>query len=162
MIVDKNHEVLGKAPELTLTAAAAPTPSAGRDPGGVTVLRLNLLRANYLIWAVAGLFLALPPLFAHGATDRGMIDSMLAGLWVMGLLGLRYPLQMLPILLFEFSWKTIWLLFFGLPQWLGGGASPRLNEDLLSIGNGPILFGLIIPWKHVWIRYVKKPSEPWR
>ena len=33
-----------------------------------------------------------------------------AGLWVMSFIGLRHPLRMLPIFLFEFVWKTIWLL----------------------------------------------------
>lgn len=128
----------------------------------VSLLRLYLLRANYLVWAIAGLFLALPPLIVHGPTDRGMIDSMFAGLWVMGLLGLRYPLQMLPIFLFEFAWKTIWLVAFGLPQWLAGTGSPSLSDDLIAIGNGPILFGLIIPWGHMWRHYIRKPAERWR
>jgi len=120
------------------------------------------LRANYLIWAVAGLFMALPALIAPDPIARGMIESMFGGLWVMGIFGLRYPLQMLPIFLFEFVWKTVWLLAFGLPQWLAGMRSPRLSEDLLAIGNGPILFGLIIPWDYVWRHYIKKPAERWR
>ena len=80
----------------------------------------------------------------------------------MGLFGLRYPLQMLPIFLFEFAWKSIWLATFGLPQWMAGAGSPLLSEDLLSIGTGPILFGLIIPWRYVYYRYVRQPSERWR
>lgn len=128
----------------------------------VPLWRLYLLRANYLLWAVAGLFLALPPLLDPEPAARGMVDSMFGGLWVMGVLGVRYPLQMLPIFLFEFAWKTIWLLAFGLPQWLSGTGSPRLGEDLIAIGNGPILFGLIIPWGYVWRRYVRQPAERWR
>ncbi len=124
--------------------------------------RLNLLRTNYLLWALAGLFFALPPLFDHPPDARGMVDSMLAGLWVMGLLGLRHPLRMLPIFLFEFVWKTAWLACFGIPQWLSGNGSPSLAGDLLSIGNGPLLFGLIIPWDHVWRHYLRGPAEPWR
>jgi hypothetical protein len=120
------------------------------------------LRANYLLWAVAGLFLALPPLIDADPVARGMIDSMFGGLWVMGILGVRYPLQMLPIFLFEFVWKTIWVLAFGLPQWLAGGGSPRLSEDLITIGNGPILFGLIIPWGYIYRHYIRQPSERWR
>ena len=128
----------------------------------VSLVRLYVLRANYLLWAVAGLFLALPPLIDPEPTARGMIDSMFGGLWVMGVLGVRYPLQMLPIFLFEFAWKTIWLLAFGLPQWLAGTGSTRLDDDLISIGNGPLLFGLIIPWGYVWRRYVRAPAERWR
>lgn len=128
----------------------------------VSLFRLYLLRANYLLWAVAGLFLAMPPLFDRPPATRGMVESMFAGLWLMGIIGVRYPLQMLPIFLFEFAWKSIWLLAFGLPQWLARTGSPRLDEDLLAIGNGPILFSLIIPWGYVWRNYVQKPGDRWR
>jgi hypothetical protein len=141
--------------------SVAPAAPDRRDPE-VPLWRLWLLRANYLLWAVAGLFFALPPLLSPDPTARGMIDSMFGGLWVMGVLGVRYPLRMLPIFLFEFAWKTIWLLAFGLPRWLAGTGSPRLAGDLVSIGNGPILFGLIIPWGYVWRHYVRAPAERWR
>lgn len=147
---------------MSCSLAAASPEAPGASAPHVSLLRLYLLRANYLVWALAGLVLAIPPLFQHGATDRGMIDSMFAGLWVMGLLGLRYPLQMLPIFLFEFVWKSVWLVAYGLPQWLAGSGSPQLSEDLIAIGNGPILFGLIIPWNHVWHHYIRKPAERWR
>jgi hypothetical protein len=144
------------------SSAAAASHAGSGSLADVPLWRLYLLRANYLVWALAGLFLALPPLIDHGATARGMTDSMFAGLWVMGLLGLRYPLQMLPIFLFEFIWKTTWLFAFGLPQWLSGTGSPSLSQDLISIGNGPVLFGLIIPWSYVWRNYAIRPSERWR
>ena len=80
----------------------------------------------------------------------------------MGILGVRYPLQMLPIFLFEFAWKTIWLLAFGLPQWLAGTGSPRLSVDLLEIGLFPFVFALIIPWGYVWRHYVTAPADRWR
>lgn len=138
--------------------AAAPPPLED----GVSLTRLYLLRGMFLLWAVAGFAFALPPLIDHAPDARGMLPSMLAGLWVTGFIGLRHPLLMLPIFLFEIFWKAIWLLFFGLPQWLAGGGSPRLGEDLLGIGSGPILFALVIPWGYVWRRYVKAPAERWR
>ncbi|HEX9932153.1 MAG TPA: hypothetical protein VGB08_04875 [Allosphingosinicella sp.] len=147
---------------MAAAADPAPPPVQPRRDGEVSLLRLYLLRANYLLGAVAGLFMALPPLFAFDPAARGMVDSMFGGLWVMGVIGLRYPLQMLPIFLFEFVWKTIWLLAFGLPQWIAGSESPRLVADLIGIGNGPILFGLIIPWGYVWRHYVREPAERWR
>ncbi|HEX8527107.1 hypothetical protein [Allosphingosinicella sp.] len=137
------------------------TAGARRDEE-VALWRLYVLRANYLLWAVAGVMVALPPLLSPDPAARGMIDSMFGGLWVMGILGVRYPLLMLPIFLFEFVWKTIWLLAFGLPQWMAGNASDRLNDDLIGIGNGPILFGLIIPWGYVWRHYIRAPTERWR
>jgi hypothetical protein len=145
----------------SIAASELPAATSRRD-SEVSLLRLYLLRANYLLWAVAGFIVALPPLLNPNPAARGMIDSMFGGLWVMGILGVRYPLQMLPIFMFEFVWKTIWLLAFGLPQWIAGGASERLSDDLIGIGNGPILFGLIIPWGYVWRHYIKEPAERWR
>ncbi|MEP7129991.1 MAG: hypothetical protein ABI770_02560 [Sphingomicrobium sp.] len=80
----------------------------------------------------------------------------------MALFALRYPLKMVPVLLFELVWKTVWLLAFSLPQWLSGSGSPRLAEDLWSIGAFPVVCVLVIPWGYVWRQYVTAPAERWR
>ena len=48
---------------------------------------------------------------------RGVVWSLLAGVSLLALIGIRYPLQMLPVLLFELVWKSVWLLAIGLPLW---------------------------------------------
>jgi len=145
---------------------ASTTASPGfwrRGEHEVPLWRLYLLRAMFLVFVVGGFLVHVPWLIDDpDLTRRGMIDGMLAGLWALSFLGLRYPLKMLPIFLFEFVWKTIWLLAFGLPQWLAGRVDPQLSEDLLLIGAGPIVFGLIIPWGYVWRHYVREPAERWR
>ena len=75
---------------------------------------------------------------------------------------LRYPLQMLPIALLEFVWKTMWLLRFGLPQWMAGVDTPQLSKDLWQIGAFGLIVGLIIPWGYVWRHYIREPAERWR
>ncbi len=144
------------------THSSVPPTARGRPDTEVSLVRLYLLRAMFLVWVMGGFILILPQLIAPDPTARGMLDSMLSGLWVTGFFGLRYPLQMLPIFLFEFAWKTIWLVAYGLPQWLAGADSLQLREDLWAIGTGPILFGLVIPWGYVWRHYVKQPAERWR
>ena len=139
---------------------ASPVMSARRDTE-VPLWRLYLLRAIPVLAIPWGLGLV-SDVIASDPTDRGMVDSLLVGLWLMTLLALRYPLQMLPIFLFEFVWKTVWLLAFGLPQWLSGNGSPRLSEDLGSIGAFPFVMALVIPWGYVWRHYIKEPSERWR
>lgn len=144
------------------TVDSASPGTKDRHDSEVSLVRLYLLRGMFLVFAVGGFFVHPQWLVDPDPTARGMIDGMLAGLWVMSFFGLRYPLQMLPIFLFEFVWKTIWLLAFGLPQWMAGRVDPQLSEDLWLIGGGPILFGLIIPWGYVWRHYIKEPSERWR
>jgi hypothetical protein len=128
----------------------------------VSLVRMYVIRVGCLASVVALGSSALPDLIWPDPTARGMISAILGGLWVMVAIGIRYPLKMMPIFLFEFVWKTIWLLAFGLPQWISGTGSPRLSEDLVGIGLFPVVVGLIIPWGYVWRHYVVEPSERWR
>lgn len=144
--------------------ASVPIPAyAGeRRDSEVPLWRLYVLRTGFLIFAVAGFFVHPQWLIDPSPTNRGMILAFTGGLWVMSFFGLRYPLQMLPIFLLEFVFKTMWLLRFGLPQWMAGRVDPQLSEDLILIGGPPILLILIIPWGFVWRHYIKEPSERWR
>jgi hypothetical protein len=138
-------------------------PGTRRRDLEVPLWRLHVLRGMCLVFAVAGCFVHLPWLLDDpDLTRRGMLDSMLVGLWIIASFGIRYPLQLLPVFLFEFVWKSVWLLAFGLPQWMAGRANPQLSEDLWMIGLGPVVFGLIIPWGYVWRHYFKEPAERWR
>ena len=76
---------------------AAPAPVESE----VSLARLYVLRAMYLLLVIGGAVFFLPQLIGHEPMARGVIPSMLGGLWVLACFGLRYPLQMLPILLFE-------------------------------------------------------------
>ena len=125
-------------------------------------MRLYVIRAACLASVIAIGMSDLPALIWPDPMGRGMITCILGGLWVMALIGIRYPLLMVPIHLFEFVWKTIWLLRFGLPQWLAGTGSPRLSEDLIDIGLFPLVFGLVIPWGYVWRHYIKGHADRWR
>ena len=48
---------------------------------------------------------------------EGVVTCMLVALSLLSFLGLRYPVQMLPILLFESAWKLIWMAVVALPLW---------------------------------------------
>jgi hypothetical protein len=144
------------------STAAAPSDMNERSDREIPRWRLNVLRVIALLFAVSGFF-SYPQILIHAsATDRGMIKAFVTGLWLMSFLAVRFPRKMLPLFLFEFVWKTVWLLAFGLPQWITGVGSPRLSEDLLGIGIPPVLLAFVIPWGYVWRHYVKQPSERWR
>jgi hypothetical protein len=128
----------------------------------VSLFRLYVLRAAYLLLIVGLGGLVVPQIVSHPLTDRGVIAALLGGIWLLAFLGLRHPLQMLPLLLFEFAWKVIWVLAYGLPQWSAGQLTPVTSEDLTNTLVGVILMPLVIPWGYVWRRYVKQPGTRWR
>jgi hypothetical protein len=144
------------------TAATAPMAAVDAAAGDVSLLRLYVLRATYALLVVGLGATILPPLVSHEPMARGVIPSLLGALWLLAFLGLRYPLQMLPLLMFEAVWKTMWLLDFGLPQYFSGQRPPTFAEDFFDIALGVILMPLVIPWGHVWRHYVKRPSARWR
>lgn len=149
-------------PEPAPPARPAPASIWRRGEHEVSLARLYVIRVAALAGIVAIGLNDLPELIWPDPVGRGMTAALLGGLWVMALIGLRHPLKLVPILLFEFVWKLIWLLRFGLPQWSAGTGSPRLEVDLLDIGLGPLVFGLVIPWGYVWRHYVTAPGERWR
>ena len=129
----------------------------------VSVLRLYLLRACYALVAF-GLGVVLWPGILHHDQPwelmQGVVKAMLGALSLLCLLGLRYPLQMLPLLFFEMGWKALWFVIVALPAWAGhhldGGTVEVLYECL------PILvFPLAVPWRYVLDTYVLTRSERW-
>ena len=142
------------------TATVSPAAPASVE-SEVSLVRLYVLRAMYLVLAIGGGIAFLPQLIGHEPTARGVIPSMLAGMWLLACFGLRYPLQMLPILLFELAWKTIWLVDYGLPQWMAGVNKPVFKEDFKMIALGPVIFILVIPWGYVYRHYLKNPGTRW-
>jgi hypothetical protein len=146
---------------MTSTAAASPTTCDPADRE-VSLLRLYILRATYLLLVGGVGAMVLPPLISHEPTARGVIPSLLGGVWLLAFFGLRYPLQMLPVLMFEFAWKATWLLAFGLRQWSSGEVPATFAEDFSAITVGVILMPIVIPWGYVWRHYFKQPGNRWR
>ena len=57
----------------------------------------------------------------------GLAKSILAVLALMSLIGVRYPLQMLPLMLYEIAWKTIWLTLLAGCAWMAGKWTPAIE-----------------------------------
>ncbi|GAB3514107.1 hypothetical protein [Pseudoxanthomonas daejeonensis] len=131
----------------------------------ISTLRLCLLRGMYLLIAV-GLGLTIWPSIiapsSPAADPHSVIRALLGGLSLMCLLGLRHPLKMLPLLLFELAWKVIWVVASALPAWRAGTLDAYGSESLFACLMGVVLVPLVVPWGHVWRTYVRGPGEPWR
>lgn len=131
-------------------------------PREVSLARLYLLRATYALLVIGLGATILPQLVSHAALARGVIPSLLGAVWLLAWLGLRYPLQMLPLLMFELAWKTIWLVDFGLAQYSSGQRPPTFSDDFPAILAGVIVMPLVIPWPYIWRRYVRQQGDGWR
>jgi len=129
----------------------------------VSPIRLWVMRAMYLIMA-AGLGLTIWPLIVSHGSDlprmTGVVFALLGTIGLLSLLGLRYPLQMIPLLLFELIWKMIWLVAFAGPRWLDGTLDEGMRSTIFDTSLGLVLI-VVIPWRYVWENYVAKPGDPW-
>jgi hypothetical protein len=147
---------------MTSIAISTSTSSSASGDRKVSLLRLYVLRATYLLALGIGLGgMILPDLIQHAPMSRGVIPSLLAGVWLLAFVGVRYPLQMLPLLMFEFVWKATWLLVYGLPQWYAGHVPPTFAEDFFAITVGVILMPIVIPWGYVYRHYIKAGGDRW-
>jgi hypothetical protein len=130
----------------------------------VSVFRLYLLRAMYLLIAV-GLGITIwpgtlspPDNLSHMAS---VVRSVLGAVSLLALLGLRYPLKMLPLLFFELVWKSIWVLVFGLPLWRSDRLDANTEETLRACLMGVVLVPLAMHWGYVFTHYLRRPGDRW-
>lgn len=92
---------------------------------------------------------------------EGVVSCMLGAFSALSLLGLRYPLQMLPVLLWEIAWKTLWLIVIAVPIW-SAGTMDEANWSIAVGVLGVLAIPFFIPWGYVFASYVKKPGDRWR
>jgi hypothetical protein len=144
----------------TSTSASISRECSAEDE--VSLVRLYVLRATYLLLVIGLGGMIVPDVVSHPLISRGVIPSLLGAVWLLAFVGLKYPLEMLPLLMFEFAWKTTWMVAYGLQQWSAGQLPPTFAEDSFNIGLGVILMPLVIPWGYVWRHYVKRPGARWR
>ncbi len=142
----------------SITGSGLPT-----APPRVSVLRANLLRSLYGLMAVGLGATVWPEVFQHtqAMTARsGVAASLLAGLGATAALGVRYPVRMLPVLMFELAWKAIFLIGFALPLYLAHrlDATTAANAGACLI---VLIFIPVMPWRYLLATYVMNRGEPW-
>ena len=126
-----------------------------------STFRLYLMRFVYLGNFV---FLGLnvwPAIINHeGAWDpvKGVAFSFWAALSLLSGLGIRYPLKMLPLLLLQLLYKSIWLIAVYLPL-RSAGQSTELTRIMFI---GVVVDLIVIPWPYVLATYVKQGGDRWR
>jgi hypothetical protein len=140
---------------LTVTPhAAVPT---------LSLTRLHLMRGGYLLMGV-GLALKKWPLLPDAHNQplyEGVTLSILVAMSLLAFLGLRYPLKLLPVLLFESAWKLLWLGLVALPKAADGGLNAATTDTVVNCSLVVVILA-VIPWRHVWRTYVLAPGDRWR
>ena len=127
----------------------------------VSTFRLYFMRLLYLLNFVMLGLQVWPVLLNHpGAWDpvKGVAFSCWAALSTLSALGLRYPLKMVPALLFQFVYKSIWVLAVALPLW----STFRSLELTRVMGYGALVDLAVIPWPYVFANYVKAHGDRWK
>lgn len=131
----------------------------------VSLLRLYVMRACYLLILVGVGSMALPGLTNTDipiAPMRGVALSFWGALALLAAIGLRYPLQMVPLLLVQLVYKAIWLLAVALPLWSAGGAfDAEMAGFTRAMAIGIVVDLIVIPWGYMWANYVRKPGDRW-
>ena len=131
----------------------------------LSTFRLYVLRAMYALIGV-GLMLHIWPLIVFpGPTVTHMgsvVRAMLGALSALCFLGIRYPVKMIPLLLWELLWKTIWVVAFGLPLWWNNRLDADTSETLVSTLAGVVLVPIALPWGYLYRQFVRTPGDRWR
>lgn len=132
----------------------------------VSLFRLYLMRATYLLFAL-GVGSGMWPQLIHHPTPwplwHGVGCSLLAALSVMWALGIRYPLKMLPLFLFELVWKAIWLIAVALPLWWSANQIDADTWETIRTCLGTfVVLPIAIPWPYVFATYLNTRGDRWR
>jgi hypothetical protein len=128
----------------------------------ISLFRLYLLRALYALLAVAEGFIQMRLFLHHGHWSQatGVAHCFLLALAILSIVGVRYPLGMLPLLIYEILWKSIWLMGIALPLWLAHQVDADTRKAVFEIG--PIIVLIpFIPWRYVFQTYIAKPGDRW-
>jgi hypothetical protein len=128
------------------------------------LVRLYLLRSMYLLIALGQGIQTWPAILHHAHPWdfwHGVGVSFLGALTALCLLGVRYPVRMMPLLIFELAWKSLWLLAIWVPLALTHRIDPDVADNVFPIVLGVILVPFVLPWGYVWKTYVTAPADRW-
>jgi len=125
--------------------------------------RLYLMRAGYLLMGVGIAVVKWPQVISHGNNwplYEGVVACILTAMSLLAFLGLRYPVKLLPILVFESAWKLLWLGVVVLPHAVAGTLDSATKSLLFSFSFVIIILA-VTPWRYVWRQYVRAPGDRW-
>ena len=143
--------------------AASTAPARHLGQLSLPTYRVNLMRAGYLLMAVGIAATRWPSLGSAASLPvfEGVVTALLTAMSLLAILGLRYPVALLPLLMFESLWKVIWLGAVAVPHLVAGDLSAETGRILFSVSFVVVILA-VTPWDYVWKRFVRAPGDAWR
>jgi hypothetical protein len=146
-------------------AAADEDAVSSRDGASdaVPLWRLYVLRFLYAVLGIAEGSIQLSAFLHHApwTVTSAAAHSFLLALALLSIAGIRYPLGMLPLLVYELLWKMIWLCGYALPLWAANQVDADTRKSFFEIAPVIIIVPLL-PWGYIFSNYLKKPGDRWR
>lgn len=142
------------------THTSTPAPAAREE---LSLTRINLMRAGYAFMLV-GLALVKWPLLPEAHTlplFEGTTLALLTAMSLLAILGLRYPVKLLPLLLFETTWKLLWLAVVALPVAIDGDMSAAMSQVAFNC-TFVVFIIAATPWRYAWTQLVRADGDRWR
>ena len=101
----------------------------------LSLTRLHLMRAGYLLMGVGLVIVKWPLLPDADALPlyEGVTLCLLTAMSLLAFLGLRYPVKLLPLLLFESAWKLLWLALVALPRAAEGNLDAATADIVVQL-----------------------------
>ena len=133
-------------------------------PADLPTWRLNTMRVGYAFMGVGLALVKWPIVIGYDQSTplyEGVVAVLLTAMSLLAFLGLRYPVRMLPILLFESLWKLIWLPVVALPAALAGDVDDAMSKVIFSCSVVVVILA-VTPWGYVWRHYVQAKGDRWR
>ena len=155
------HPVAGPT---TIDPTARPAPPSGAVVAELPLWRLQLMRIGYLVMGLGLAVVKWPVVIGYDQSmplDEGVVAVLLTAMSLLAFLGLRYPVRLLPILLFESLWKLIWLSVVALPAVAAGHVDQAMSETIFSCSLVVIILA-VVPWRYAWQQFVTATGDRWR
>lgn len=134
------------------------------DTATLPLWRLQMMRVGYAVMGVGLAVVKWPLVINYDQSTplfEGVVAVLLTAMSLLALLGLRYPVRLLPILLFECLWKLIWLGVVAVPAVAAGDVDQATSGVIVSCSL-VVLILAVVPWRFVMQRYVTAAGDRWR
>lgn len=125
---------------------------------GVPRINIYLLK---LLFTLMFVFLTYEA-WSHILSHEGPWNNANAAAWCMwgsysaiAFIGIRYPLKMLPIVLFEIVYKTAWLFIVAYPLWRQGALAGTAAGKMANVFIWVFFPIVAMPWKYLFKNYIR-------